>query len=108
MPGTCSCHSGSCAVSVRAIWATTQNSEMGRFGQRRHAESELDLSHSSLFTAEPVSGVICHITALAPKNSEWSQMKPSVAILLCTFNGQRYLEEQLNSFDTQDHYCPVV
>lgn len=104
MPGTCSCHSGSCAVSVRAIWATTQNSEMGRFGQRRHAESELDLSHPSLFTAEPVSGVICHVTALAPKNSERSQMKPSVAILLCTFNGQRYLEEQLNSFDTQDHH----
>lgn len=28
---------------------------------------------------------------------------PSVAILLCTFNGQHYLREQLNSFDGQIH-----
>ncbi len=29
--------------------------------------------------------------------------KPSVAILMCTYNGARFLKEQLASFETQDH-----
>lgn len=32
-----------------------------------------------------------------------TQSPPAVAILLCTFNGQRYLQEQLDSFDAQTH-----
>lgn len=38
-----------------------------------------------------------------PKHQPNSIAEPRVAILLCTFNGQNHLHEQLESFDAQQH-----
>lgn len=57
-------------------------------------ESQPD-NEESILNSETMAetGLLCRVSIALPK----------VAILLCTYHGQRYLAEQLDSFETQSH-----
>ena len=65
--------------------------------------SELAEFHRDIHEQESVPhGDLSNIT-LAIVNTPGNNKPPIVAVLLCTCNGSRYLEEQLDSIEAQDY-----